>query len=157
MFGVVNLGFLLALSEYERTKLVKPEAAATASEAGAAADMAADDRPRSPKSGAGSDRRSESLEMVAHTLRCMARGGIHDHLGLVRRAMSCLEPLPDCSCNLFRRYLLCCMFTVLQGFHRYSVDSEWHVPHFEKMLYDQAQLADLFASAALVRRSIALL
>jgi len=27
------------------------------------------------------------------------------------------------------------------GFHRYSVDSEWHVPHFEKMLYDNAQLA----------------
>ncbi|MDD5260896.1 MAG: thioredoxin domain-containing protein [Methylacidiphilales bacterium] len=27
------------------------------------------------------------------------------------------------------------------GFHRYSVDAFWHVPHFEKMLYDQAQLA----------------
>ncbi len=27
------------------------------------------------------------------------------------------------------------------GFHRYSVDGLWHVPHFEKMLYDQAQLA----------------
>jgi uncharacterized protein YyaL (SSP411 family) len=27
------------------------------------------------------------------------------------------------------------------GFHRYSVDSYWFVPHFEKMLYDQAQLA----------------
>ena len=26
------------------------------------------------------------------------------------------------------------------GFHRYSVDRFWHVPHFEKMLYDQAQL-----------------
>ncbi|KAF1765782.1 hypothetical protein GCK72_005735 [Caenorhabditis remanei] len=26
------------------------------------------------------------------------------------------------------------------GFHRYSVDGEWHVPHFEKMLYDQSQL-----------------
>jgi uncharacterized protein len=26
------------------------------------------------------------------------------------------------------------------GFHRYSVDQRWHVPHFEKMLYDQAQL-----------------
>jgi uncharacterized protein YyaL (SSP411 family) len=26
------------------------------------------------------------------------------------------------------------------GFHRYSVDTRWHVPHFEKMLYDQAQL-----------------
>jgi uncharacterized protein YyaL (SSP411 family) len=28
------------------------------------------------------------------------------------------------------------------GFHRYSVDQLWHVPHFEKMLYDQAQLVD---------------
>ena len=27
------------------------------------------------------------------------------------------------------------------GFHRYSVDKKWFVPHFEKMLYDQAQLA----------------
>ncbi len=27
------------------------------------------------------------------------------------------------------------------GFHRYSVDRFWHIPHFEKMLYDQAQLA----------------
>ncbi len=27
------------------------------------------------------------------------------------------------------------------GFHRYSVDGRWHVPHFEKMLYDQAQIA----------------
>lgn len=27
------------------------------------------------------------------------------------------------------------------GFHRYSVDRLWHVPHYEKMLYDQAQLA----------------
>ena len=26
------------------------------------------------------------------------------------------------------------------GFHRYSVDERWHVPHFEKMLYDQGQL-----------------
>lgn len=27
------------------------------------------------------------------------------------------------------------------GFHRYSVDGDWRVPHFEKMLYDQAQIA----------------
>lgn len=30
------------------------------------------------------------------------------------------------------------------GFHRYSVDAEWRVPHFEKMLYDQAQLANAY-------------
>ncbi len=51
----------------------------------------------------------EASGMVASTLRAMARGGIHDHVG--------------------------------GGFHRYSVDDEWFVPHFEKMLYDQAQIA----------------
>jgi uncharacterized protein YyaL (SSP411 family) len=30
------------------------------------------------------------------------------------------------------------------GFHRYSVDAEWLVPHFEKMLYDNGQLASLY-------------
>jgi uncharacterized protein YyaL (SSP411 family) len=34
------------------------------------------------------------------------------------------------------------------GFHRYSVDAEWRVPHFEKMLYDQAQLTLAFLEAA---------
>ena len=33
------------------------------------------------------------------------------------------------------------------GFARYSVDSEWKVPHFEKMLYDNAQLISLYAKA----------
>jgi uncharacterized protein YyaL (SSP411 family) len=33
------------------------------------------------------------------------------------------------------------------GFHRYSVDAAWRVPHFEKMLYDQAQLALAFLEA----------
>ena len=33
------------------------------------------------------------------------------------------------------------------GFHRYSVDRRWNVPHFEKMLYDQAQLADVYVDA----------
>ena len=33
------------------------------------------------------------------------------------------------------------------GFHRYSVDGFWHVPHFEKMLYDQAQLAIAYLDA----------
>ena len=36
------------------------------------------------------------------------------------------------------------------GFHRYSTDPEWFVPHFEKMLYDQAQLLSLYADAWLV-------
>src|SRR6266481_5587705 len=59
---------------------------------------------RDPKSESG----KHALEMDLVTLRKMAAGGMHDHLG--------------------------------DGFHRYSVDRYWHVPHFEKMLYDQAQL-----------------
>jgi hypothetical protein len=57
------------------------------------------------------------LEMVTHTLRRMAMGGIYDHLG--------------------------------GGFHRYSVDERWLVPHFEKMLYDNAQLASLYVDTLL--------
>ena len=37
---------------------------------------------------------------------------------------------------------------VAGGFHRYSTDDHWLVPHFEKMLYDNAQLADLYARAS---------
>ena len=33
------------------------------------------------------------------------------------------------------------------GFHRYATDNEWLVPHFEKMLYNQAQLARLYLGA----------
>jgi uncharacterized protein YyaL (SSP411 family) len=33
------------------------------------------------------------------------------------------------------------------GFARYSVDEKWHVPHFEKMLYDNAQLVSLYSKA----------
>jgi uncharacterized protein len=56
-----------------------------------------------------------ALEMTLFTLRKMAAGGMHDHVG--------------------------------GGFHRYSVDRYWHVPHFEKMLYDQAQLAVAYLDA----------
>ncbi len=33
------------------------------------------------------------------------------------------------------------------GFHRYSVDRFWHIPHFEKMLYDNGQLASVYTEA----------
>jgi uncharacterized protein len=59
--------------------------------------------------GVDSETGREAVEMAAATLRKMAQGGIHDHVG--------------------------------GGFHRYSVDEAWFVPHFEKMLYDQAQIA----------------
>jgi uncharacterized protein YyaL (SSP411 family) len=35
------------------------------------------------------------------------------------------------------------------GFSRYAVDEKWHIPHFEKMLYDNAQLVSLYAKAYL--------
>ena len=33
------------------------------------------------------------------------------------------------------------------GFARYSTDLKWHIPHFEKMLYDNAQLVSLYSQA----------
>src|SRR5205814_2143425 len=66
---------------------------------------------RDPKSESG----KQALKMTLFTLRKMAAGGMHDHIG--------------------------------GGFHRYSVDRYWHVPHFEKMLYDQAQLAVAYLDA----------
>src|SRR5437016_2957892 len=66
---------------------------------------------RDPKTDSG----KHALEMDLFTLRKMAAGGMHDHIG--------------------------------GGFHRYSVDRYWHVPHFEKMLYDQAQLAVAYLEA----------
>ena len=63
---------------------------------------------------------SHALEIALFTLRKMAAGGMHDHIG--------------------------------GGFHRYSVDRYWHVPHFEKMLYDQAQLAVAYLDAYQITR-----
>ncbi len=42
---------------------------------------------------------------------------------------------------------------VAGGFSRYSVDEKWHVPHFEKMLYDNAQLVSLYSNAYLVTKN----
>ncbi|RKS00755.1 thioredoxin domain-containing protein [Flavobacterium sp. 102] len=39
------------------------------------------------------------------------------------------------------------------GFSRYSVDMKWHVPHFEKMLYDNGQLVSLYANAYKLTRN----
>jgi uncharacterized protein len=71
---------------------------------------------RDPKSDSG----KHALDMALFTLRKMAAGGMHDHIG--------------------------------GGFHRYSVDRYWHVPHFEKMLYDQAQLATAYLDAVQILR-----
>ena len=54
----------------------------------------------------------ETLQMISHTCKQMANGGMYDQLG--------------------------------GGFHRYSTDSKWLVPHFEKMLYDNALLSRLY-------------
>jgi hypothetical protein len=40
------------------------------------------------------------------------------------------------------------------GFHRYSIDKEWHVPHFEKMLYDQALLSLAYTEAYMATSQI---
>ena len=54
----------------------------------------------------------EAQQMVEHTARKMANGGMYDQIG--------------------------------GGFHRYSVDARWLVPHFEKMLYDNALLSRIY-------------
>jgi uncharacterized protein len=62
----------------------------------------------------------QALEMVTHTIRQLAFGGIYDQVG--------------------------------GGFSRYSVDGEWFAPHFEKMLYDNAQLLSLYAETYSITR-----
>ncbi|KXS17333.1 hypothetical protein M427DRAFT_110456 [Gonapodya prolifera JEL478] len=64
------------------------------------------------------EKKEMAKSVTLDTLKNIAAGGIHDHVG--------------------------------NGFHRYSVDKEWHVPHFEKMLYDQAQLLDLYLTATVL-------
>ncbi len=59
--------------------------------------------------------------MALNTLRKMAEGGIHDHISVPGKGGG--------------------------GFARYSTDAHWHVPHFEKMLYDNAQLAISYLEA----------
>ena len=39
------------------------------------------------------------------------------------------------------------------GFSRYTVDPKWHIPHFEKMLYDNAQLVSLYSDAYLITKN----
>ncbi|KAI9716908.1 MAG: hypothetical protein M1812_005057 [Candelaria pacifica] len=63
---------------------------------------------------------NNATSMAVTTLRNMARGGIHDHIG--------------------------------HGFARYSVTRDWSLPHFEKMLYDQAQLLNVYLDAYLVTK-----
>lgn len=60
----------------------------------------------------------DAKAMVMKTLRNMAMGGIHDHVG--------------------------------HGFARYSATADWSLPHFEKMLYDNAQLLNVYLDAWLV-------
>ncbi|WP_044404721.1 thioredoxin domain-containing protein [Lacinutrix sp. Hel_I_90] len=40
------------------------------------------------------------------------------------------------------------------GFSRYSVDDKWHVPHFEKMLYDNGQLVSLYSDAYALTKNL---
>ncbi|MEI6653831.1 MAG: DUF255 domain-containing protein, partial [Verrucomicrobiota bacterium] len=42
------------------------------------------------------------------------------------------------------------------GFHRYAIDRYWHIPHYEKMLYDQAQLAMVYLDAWQISNDTAL-
>ena len=68
----------------------------------------------------GHDECRNAENMAIATLRKMARGGIHDHIG--------------------------------SGFARYSVTADWSLPHFEKMLYDNAQLLHIYLDGFLLSR-----
>jgi uncharacterized protein YyaL (SSP411 family) len=58
------------------------------------------------------------------------------------------ESLPEPVLHTLRRMALGGMYDHLGGgFHRYSTDAEWKIPHFEKMLYDQAQLVWVYLDA----------
>ena len=68
--------------------------------------------------------------------------------------LAALDVLPERKAEEARQHLLLTchemsrggMYDQLAGgFHRYSVDAEWVVPHFEKMLYDQGQLLAAYA------------
>ena len=61
-----------------------------------------------------------ALDIAAHALKSMTKGGMYDVVG--------------------------------GGFARYSVDASWLVPHFEKMLYDNAQLARAYLHAYMLTK-----
>lgn len=95
---------------------------------------------------------SRAQQMALHTLKMMANGGIRDHVGQVREARHSLEEAAGGSVGRAGRVQRLGSVSsptsrLVQGFHRYSTDRQWHVPHFEKMLYDQAQLAVAYSQA----------
>ncbi len=58
------------------------------------------------------------------------------------------QELTDVALHTLRQMRLGGIFDQIgYGFHRYSTDSDWHVPHFEKMLYDQAGLMLAYTEA----------
>ncbi|MDX2129155.1 MAG: thioredoxin domain-containing protein [Chloroherpetonaceae bacterium] len=67
-----------------------------------------------------------ALNSALFTLKKMAEGGMHDLISVQGKGGG--------------------------GFARYSTDKFWHVPHFEKMLYDNAQLASTYLDAFLLTK-----
>ncbi len=108
--------------------------------------------------------RSFSFDTVLKSAESLSESYDHDHGGLGRA-----PKFPNVGVlELFlrhhrhsgeRRFLEMVVHTLTQmaqggiydhlggGFHRYSVDEKWLVPHFEKMLYDNAQLLGIYADA----------
>src|SRR5690606_15125323 len=72
-----------------------------------------------------------------------------DHIFLMRYGFqnNKLELLDHVNLSLTRMAWGGLFDTVGGGFSRYSVDMKWHVPHFEKMLYDNGQLVSLYSQA----------
>ncbi|HEX7974875.1 MAG TPA: thioredoxin domain-containing protein, partial [Anaerolineales bacterium] len=75
---------------------------------------------------------------------------------LLRRAARGDRMALDMSVNALRRMARGGMYDVVGGgFARYSTDNDWLIPHFEKMLYDNAQLARAYLHAFLLTRDLA--
>jgi len=108
--------------------------------------------------------RSFSFDTVLKSAEALSESYDHDHGGLGRAPkfpnVGVLELfLRHHRHSSERRFLDMVVHTLTQmaqggiydhlggGFHRYSVDEKWLVPHFEKMLYDNAQLLRIYADA----------
>ncbi|MEM6705009.1 MAG: thioredoxin domain-containing protein [Acidobacteriota bacterium] len=75
------------------------------------------------------------------------RPSVFDFLHLYAEVENQPDALVMCSESLRKMWAGGINDHLAGGFHRYSVDARWRVPHFEKMLYDQAQLASSFLDA----------
>jgi uncharacterized protein len=84
-----------------------------------------------------------SLNMALFSLRKMAAGGMYDHVGEWRLPISCMHVVLCCVSEHLRSCSSAGCLSAGGGFHRYSVDEFWHIPHFEKVKIHDADHSTL--------------